>query len=79
MLPIIEDRLDLVELVNRLRFIAQALKQLPNDQNSIGDQVDKLSAERKIILTHLRKLRPFRGKKGSSNQANFSHSKNKIL
>ncbi len=61
MQPIIEDRLDLLELVNRLRFIAQALKELPDDQNGVGDRVEKLSAERKLILTYLRKLRPFRG------------------
>jgi hypothetical protein len=68
MRPIIEDRLDLVELVNRLRFIAQALKKLPNDQIGTGDQVEKLFAERKLILTHLRKLRPFRRQRGSYNQ-----------
>ena len=67
MQPIIENKLDLVELVNRLYFIAQALKKLPNDQKGIGGQVEKLSAERKIILIYLRKLRPFRGKKGRPN------------
>jgi hypothetical protein len=67
MRPIIEDRLDLVELVNRLRFIAQALKELPNDQNDTGNRVEQLSAERKLILTYLRKLRPFRRQKGSYN------------
>ena len=67
MRPIIEARLDLVELVNRLRFIAQALKKFPNDEKGTGDQVEKLSAERKIILTYLRKLRPFRGRKGRPN------------
>ncbi len=63
MKPILEDRHELVELVNRLRVIAQTLKDLSKDGARVNEKVDKLSEERKIILAHFRALGPFRRQK----------------
>ncbi len=63
MKPILEDRHDLIELINRLRIIAQTLKDLSNEGSCVNEKVDKLSEERKLILAHFRDLRPFRRQK----------------
>jgi len=70
MQPIIEDRHDLVELVNRLRFIAKTLKNLPDDHSWTCEQIEKLSRERKIILAYFREVRPFRKQKAQAQNRN---------